>query len=168
MKKLCPLLLLILSACATVAAPPSEESVQTLLQLTESQKLVEGMVEKMDLHLKTSMEQGMGNIELSTRERQVLDKTRAKMVSLMTEQLDWAKMEPDFVHIYVDSFTQDEVNGMITFYKSDAGRAVTQKMPIVMQHTMALMQKMQLEMMPKLQEIQQEMKAEWQPKADTN
>lgn len=42
----------------------------------------------------------------------------------------------DGVYAQVDSMM---TQGMLDFYRSDAGRAVIAKMPVVMQHTMAAM-----------------------------
>jgi hypothetical protein len=53
-------------------------------------------------------------------------------------------MEPMYIREYSQAFSQAEIDGMLVFYKSDAGKAVTAKMPqllqIVMQDVMTLLQ----------------------------
>nr|WP_277611070.1 DUF2059 domain-containing protein [Microbulbifer celer] len=63
-------------------------------------------------------------------------------------------MEPLFTEVYQKSLTQSEVDGMLEFYKSKAGKAVVAKMPLIMQNTMTLMQQRMAGVAPKMQEIQ--------------
>lgn len=49
---------------------------------------------------------------------------------------------------------------MITFYRTSSGQAVIEKMPLVMQNTMAAVQSIIQDLLPQMQEIQQEFLAE--------
>jgi len=55
--------------------------------------------------------------------------------------------------IYRKSFSQSEIDGMLKFYKTPAGKAVIAKMPVVMQNTMQVMQGEMAEMVPKMQQL---------------
>ena len=89
-------------------------------------------------------------------------------MAILKEMFEWNKLEPMYLRVYQKSFTQQEVDGMIAFYKTPAGQAVISKMPVVMQNTMNEMQQMMGPMMQKIQRMQQdvvaEMKAEGQKK----
>jgi hypothetical protein len=78
---------------------------------------------------------------------------RAKMMVVLGAELDWNTLEPIYIDIYTQSFTQHEIDGMIAFYKSEPGRAVLAKMPLVMQKTMLAMQTRMTTMMPKIEKI---------------
>jgi hypothetical protein len=60
------------------------------------------------------------------------------------------------IDIYRRSFTQHEIDGMLEFYRTDAGQAVIAKMPLVMENTMAVMQEDLRVMMPRIREIQED------------
>jgi uncharacterized protein len=75
------------------------------------------------------------------------------MMAVLGEELDWNTLEPIYADIYTQSFTQQEIDGMIAFYKSEPGQAVLAKMPIVMQKTMQAMQARMASMMPKIEKI---------------
>ena len=77
----------------------------------------------------------------------------------MKELLDWKKLEPIYVRIYQKTFTQQEIDGMIAFYKTSAGQAVISKMPAAMQNTMDEMQGLMAPVMEKMQRMQQEVAA---------
>jgi hypothetical protein len=80
----------------------------------------------------------------------------------MREELSWEFMESMMMEVYTKTFSQDEVDGMLAFYASPAGRSVITKMPIAMQHSMQVMQQRMTIMIPKLQQMQKEMIAQVQ------
>ncbi len=82
------------------------------------------------------------------------------MVTLLKNEYKWEILEPKFIQIYKDSLTQDEVDGMIAFYKTPSGQTVIKKMPVIMQQSMMASQSMTQALIPKMQEIQQEFIAE--------
>src|SRR6266404_1182651 len=90
------------------------------------------------------------------------ESTRTKMVTIMREELNWESLEPMYVDIYHETLTQDEVNGMIAFYKTPAGRAVIKKLPAVMQRSMAAVQQRMPGLIQKLQAATQDAQKELQ------
>ena len=89
-----------------------------------------------------------------------IDQRRSEMMALMKDLLDWKKLEPMYVRIYQKTFTQQEVDGMIAFYKTPAGQAVMSKMPAAMQNTIDEMQQLMGPVMEKMQRLQQDVVAE--------
>ncbi len=66
-----------------------------------------------------------------------------------------AKMD----QIYADVYNESELNAMKSFFTSAAGQSMLAKQPQVMAKTMPLIQEMQRELMPKMQQLIQESKA---------
>lgn len=148
--------------------PASEESVKQLLELAQAQKLIESVMAQMDELMKQTIYQAAQGREIPPKVQKDIDKRQAEVVGLMKELLEWKKLEPMYVRIYQKTFSQQEVDGMIAFYKTPAGQAVVAKMPAAMQNTMNEIQQMMGPVMEKLQRMQQdvgaEMKAEGQKK----
>jgi hypothetical protein len=138
------------------AVPPSDVSLRELLQLTQSQKMVDGILAQTDAMMQQSMQQLSGGQALNDAQRKVLDDTRAKLVAEMRRSMNWEQLEPKLITIYQKSFTQEEVDGLLAFYRSPTGQALIAKMPVVMQHSMELMQEQTAQMMPRMREIQSE------------
>jgi uncharacterized protein len=67
-----------------------------------------------------------------------------------------------YVRTYRASLTQDELDGMLKFYRSSAGQAFIKKMPLIMQNVMTEMQGMIKPMQQKLVEIQRQTMQELQ------
>lgn len=138
------ILLMLIMFCTTAYGAdtkPSDESIKELLRVTESRNLVDSMMGQMDNLFKSSMQQALQGKTITQKEQKLADDMQKKMIVIFKEEMNWEMLEPLFMQIYRDSFTQQEVDGMLAFYKSPSGQSVIRKMPLVMQNTMTEMQK---------------------------
>jgi hypothetical protein len=159
MRALLPTLLLGLLATTPVLAadtPPSEESIHRLMTVTESHKVLDNALASFDSTVDMSIKQNLAGKQITPEMQAVIDEMRGKMVTVFKDALAWKDMEPIFIQVYQRSLTQEEVNGMIRFYESDAGKAVVRKLPLIMQNTTQLMQERMKAVFPKIAEIQKE------------
>jgi uncharacterized protein len=153
----CVLLFMIaLAPAAFAAAPPSDASIQRLLQVTETRKLLDHTMNQLDGMMANAMREATANQPVSASQQKAIDRMRSKMVALFKQEMRWEEMESLYLRIYREAFTQEEVNGMLAFYGTPAGQAVIRKMPLVMQHTMSVMQQKMSTLMPKLAQLQNE------------
>jgi uncharacterized protein len=136
--------------------PASEASIRRLIEITQASKLMDDMLGQMDTFMQNSMQQALGNRKLKPKQKAIMDDTRNKVVALFTNEMKWESLEPDLIAIYQKSFSEEEVTGMLDFYQTKTGQAVIKKMPVVMQHTMKMMQNRMTVIMPKIQQIQKE------------
>lgn len=147
-----------------LANAPSGQSISELLTITESKKLLESSTAQYDAMLESAVTQALKGQEMTPEVQHAINNMQQKTLSLIKQEMSWESMEPLFIDIYKKSFSQEEIDGMLAFYRSDAGQAVVRKMPAVMQHTMQVMQSKFLHMMPEMKRIKQEMIAEIQAK----
>jgi hypothetical protein len=165
-------ILLILTLCAAfahaadnpsptpTAAPPTEASIKQLLEVAQAHKLIDSVMAQMENLMQQSIAQATRGQQIPPKVQKDIDQRRADLVAMMKELLDWKKLEPMYVRIYQKSFSQQEVDGMIAFYKTPAGQAVIGKMPAVMQNTIEEMQQMMGPVMQKMEKLQQDVVAE--------
>jgi hypothetical protein len=153
---------------SAAGSPPSEQSIKQLLEVAQARKLIDSVMSQMDTLMLQTIQQATQGKDVPSKVQKEIDKQQAEVTRLMKELLDWGKLEPMYVRIYQKTFSQQEVDGMIAFYKTPAGQAVIAKMPTAMQNTMDEMQQMMLPVMQKMQRMQQdvitEMKTEGQKK----
>ncbi len=87
-----------------------------------------------------------------------MTKVQDKIMDDVAEELmSWEKIKDDYITLYAETFTEEELKGVIAFYKSPAGQAFTKKQPELMKRTMELTQKRMLQWMPKIQALSKEM-----------
>nr|WP_284691364.1 DUF2059 domain-containing protein [Pinirhizobacter soli] len=71
-------------------------------------------------------------------------------------------MQPMMIDLYKKTFSQNEINDMLAFYRTPSGQAVIQKMPALMNQTMAISQAKIQAMLPQIRDISAEMGQELQ------
>lgn len=87
----------------------------------------------------------------------VFKKYTDKMFQVLGEDLSFKSMKDDMITIYVNTYTEEEIVAISDFYKSPAGQKFIQKMPQLMQESMAIMQKKIPPLMQKIEDISKEM-----------
>jgi hypothetical protein len=153
MKRLLAIATLAAALAASLSAhaiPASQESVEKLLAVTKVESTLETMYSGIEQVMRQSMKQAAQGKPLSPEQQRVFDTVPARFVAVMREEMNWQKMKPLYVQLYRETFEQEEVDGLLVFYASPAGRAFVNKMPIVMQKSMALSQSLMQSVIPKM------------------
>lgn len=154
------LIAILLSSATVMAEPASERSVKQLLEITQAKKLTDGVLASMDAFMSNAAQQILKGKTPTAGQQQALTNMKNKTIALMQEEFAWEKQEPMHIRLYLESFTEEEIESMLSFYKTPAGQAVINKMPVLMQKTMLEVQKMTSGLIPKAARIQQEFAAE--------
>jgi hypothetical protein len=136
---------------AAQAAAPSNESLERLLRGMDAEKTVKGVQQYSEAMIKGTIERVAQVRPITPEQRKKLDDFIVKMTATMREELAWEKMKPSYLEIYSESFTQQEIDGLIKFYESPTGRAFIAKMPAVLNKSMTLMQGRMDALMQKIQ-----------------
>lgn len=165
------------SLLAAEAAPPaaagaghcSEASVRELLALTNAKKLIEDMKGQMGQMIGPALDSMLKEMPegLTDADRTQAREMAAKIFDSTMAEMTYEKFEPIYLKVYTETFTQEEVDGMIAFYKTPVGKSSLAKLPQVMQKSMVEMQPMLQEMMggmqTKLQQFVADFTAKHQP-----
>lgn len=150
------LVILLFSANAAMAAPASDSSVKQLLNVTQARKLLDGMRGRVGALMDSSIKQALQGHKPNAKQKKAIKRMETRMVALMQKTLTWKKLEPVYIRLYKQSFTEKEVKEMLAFYRTPAGQAVIHKMPVLIQKTMHEVQAMTYSMMPQMQKIQKD------------
>ncbi|MFZ6655063.1 DUF2059 domain-containing protein [Undibacterium sp. TJN19] len=163
MKLWSKLLIAAMLVCGSAhAEKPSEASLKEMLTLTNTQQVLKSVEAQMDGLMKNMMQKAMKDQPLNEQQQKIMDKFRNKVIAIHKQEMTWEKLEPTFIEIYGNSLSQEDVDGIIAFYKSPAGKSYVSKMPVLIQQSMSSMQKMTAPMMEKIAEAAKEMTAEMQ------
>ena len=127
-------------------------SAEKLLELMKVQASIEesfAVVKQMqEAQLKSMGISGEAADKAQSMQKQIMD--------LLAKELSWDKLKDDYIGIYAGTFTEDELKGLIDFYKSPVGQKFISKNPELMKKTMAITQKQMADIMPKIQQITME------------
>lgn len=120
----------------------SEQSVDEMIKLMQLENLLKTALKQMNEGMEKGMEASLGKAtsgrELTPAQKTEVEEFRKKFKATLAEEISLAKIMSIYAQTYRDTFTQEEVNGVIAFYKSPAGKAVTEKNPDVMRKAAGL------------------------------
>jgi hypothetical protein len=78
---------------------------------------------------------------------------QSKILDLVKSRISWDKMRPSYIKLYNDTFSDEEISGMLNFYQSPPGRAMLAKMPALLSKLIEVAQSQMAEIQPEIQRI---------------
>ena len=125
-----------------------------LLKVTNSEQMMEQMLDSMQ---KMQTEQ-FAKMEVSAEVRASAAEMQKRTEALVRKMLSWETLKPRFIDLYAATYTEAELDGILAFYKSPSGRAMLDKMPQLMQGSMAITQEAVAGVGPEINKIVEELK----------
>jgi uncharacterized protein len=141
---------------------PSEASIKQLLEVTQAKKMVDTMNGQMETMMKNAMQAATQGQTVTPKIQKEIDDLEQQMTSEVKGVLNWNKLEAMYIRVYQKSFTAEEVDGLVAFYKTQVGQALLNKMPVVIQNTTAEVQQMVIPLMQRMQQKHQQIVSEVQ------
>jgi hypothetical protein len=153
-----PRFLLALLALAPAAFAQADAAKLALAHDTIAAMQVEKMFDGMAVQMKQMAAQ-MAQIptDATAEQRAAAEVLQGKIMDLVmaSAKSTIAKMD----QIYADVYSEAELKAMSTFFSSPEGRSMQAKQPQIMAKSMPLVQEMQRDLMPKIQQLVAEAKA---------
>jgi len=151
----------LMSGIFTIQAANNDMAVRSKL----AAKLLEVMeVGKMLNQTFDSMKTMQGNMTKqfvkNAKDRELAVKHQQKIMDLMKKELSWDNLKPEFEKLYAETYSEEELDGLIKFYQSPIGRKFTEKQPEMQKKSMIMVQKMMMRIMPKIQALTNDMRKE--------
>jgi len=134
------------------AAEATLASIEQLLVVTKSESALESMYTYLEQLMGSNMQQATQGKPLSDEQRRLLEAQAHQFGIVMRQEMSWANLKDLYVQIYRETFSEEEIQGLVAFYVSPVGQAFVDKMPQVMQRTMAIMQQRMQPLMPKMKD----------------
>jgi len=144
---------LIVSCLLLPAALVAQDHKAALADELLTSMKVDKMIDQLLQQMPAMFQQQMQQLNMSGADKDKADKLMQDLTMYVREQLDWTKMKPEYVLIYSETFSEQELQGLVDFYKSPVGQAFIEKMPVVMSKTMQIQQGKMADVMAHVQEI---------------
>ena len=146
---------LLCSAAPILADEASKQAkIEEMLQLTHYDKMMQQMLEQM----KNMQLEQLKKADMPAEARAQSEEIQQKTMTLVADRMSYEKFKPAFIQIYAEVFSEEEIDGIVSFYKSPAGKAMIEKSPLLMQRVMPMMQKVTADLQPDIQKIIEEAK----------
>jgi hypothetical protein len=77
-------------------------------------------------------------------------------MKVVSDSVGWAALEPDYVKLYAATYSEEEIDGILAFYKSPVGQKWLEKTPVLSSGGMEIVQNRMGEFQPKVKALQDE------------
>lgn len=140
----------LLSAFLASAQPPlsKEAKIDRILTLTNASSMIDQMFTQI-----RKMTEGITAPGSSPEQAAEAKQVQQKVQDVVHARLSWDKMRPQYIKIYSETFTDEELDGLLGFYDSPAGRAMIKKTPELIAKSMAIAQAQMVDILPEIQRI---------------
>jgi len=139
-----------------LAEPASDRSIKQLLDVTHVRDISAGTLSQLNSINDNIITQALQGKTLTPEHQRSIANMKYRMLAVIQDEMAWEKLEPMYLRLYRESFTEEEIVSMLSFYKTSAGRALIRKMPVLMQNTMLEIQKTLSRLNPQLLQIREE------------
>ena len=130
-----------LAAQESAAAPSHLAAAKQLLEVTHVRELMDTSATKM--------------LDAQLQQAPQLAPFAEIMRDFYREQMRWDALEPEFVRLYTEVFSEQELHDMVAFYGTPLGRMMQSKMPLLMQKSNELTQRRLQAALPQLMQRMQ-------------
>ena len=111
---------------------------------------VEKTIEPIKEIMRKSTDAQIDMLQVPDGRREELKKLKQISHDLILEEFSWENVKDDFEKLYAETFTEEELKGLLSFYRSPAGKAYVKKAPELGEKTILISQNIAQRIMPKL------------------
>ena len=128
-----------------------EKKIERILDLTNANAVIDQMFNQLKT-MTASMMPKDATPEQSAKAREM----QSKILDLVKERISWDKLRPAYVRVYSETFSDEEISGILAFYESSTGRAMLAKTPTLISKSMSVVQAQMGDLTPDIERITRE------------
>jgi hypothetical protein len=146
------------------AAPPIDpakmDQIQKFLKLTNADQMIQQMLGQFEGAFSQGFKNSLSAIPNAANQPGLqadVDSFRKQLFGVVREQLSYARLKPELIKLYDETFTVQELSGINAFYESPAGQAYLAKIPELTKKSSQMGVNLMSAAMPQIQK----MTADW-------
>ena len=90
--------------------------------------------------------------KITPEQQKDMDTFMQKIMGIVQTEANWTKLEPQFTTIYAYTYSEQEIDGLIAFYKSPVGQEMVAKQPELLTKSQGVTQSIMVDLQPKLRD----------------
>ena len=155
-KKLAMIALLLIASVASADEAKQRALAEEMLKASQADAVLENMSKQVNAMFAQTVKQ----MNVPEERQAEAEKYQQRLNKILEEEMSWNKLKGQFINVYVDVFSEEELKELVDFYNSPVGKKLISKMPRLMQKSMGLAQQQMQTIIPKIKALSQEMQAE--------
>lgn len=154
MKRFAPFLLLafLLPIAARADEASHKAKAEEVIQILHLDRMVNGVMQNAMQQSAALTAQRYGG-KMTPAATAALSDFQKKLTDLLQPQISYEALKPDYLRIFTENFTEEQIDAMLAFYRSPAGKALIEKLPTVEQGIGQILQKRVQELQPQVKQM---------------
>ncbi len=140
---------------APAVAGQKEDLAKEMLALIDMQKTMSQMVAQVQ-QIQAAQLKGLN---IPEKDQEKVLQFQSKLTKKIFDAISWNKMEPEYIALFSNVYTVEELKVTVEFYKSPVGQSMLKKQPIVIQKTMQIAQAKVQSLLPELKKMTEDFAA---------
>ena len=153
------LMLITLTLMAPVSAQADEASkqakVKELFAVMHMDHTLDRMRSAMQSQVQATAKGAAGTEQMTPDKQKMQQEFVNNSMKVVDANFGWPVLEPAYVKLYADTYTEAELDGILTFYKSPAGQALLTKSPELSAGSMQIVHSRMGDFQPKMQALEE-------------
>ena len=154
---LCPVLFIAFPACADEASKVAK--IEEYFRLSRLQQTMEASMRTASQQMNTQMLSQITGARMPKELEADFEVYQERIVAVLEEALSWEVMKPEYIRMHLDVFTEEDLDGIVAFYRSPVGQRFVEQTPQLMSRAYELSQRRLVAIAPRLRELNREWNA---------
>jgi len=151
-------LLLVLAPAPLLRADDASKhaKVEELIQITKVNQIAEQMTQQMTARMRTMAAQQTASHAVTPAQQKAISDYITQLENITRSAVAWDKIKAGIVADYSQAYTEPELDSILAFYHSPAGKALLDKSPELMAKTMQTVQTQMAAAQPQMRQANAE------------
>lgn len=133
-----------------------QAKVKELFTVMHMNHVLDPMLKGIQQEMQGMIQNAMGTKQMTPQQTKLTQDYMAQSMAVVNQNLGWSSLEPEYVKLYATTYSESEIDGIMSFYKSAAGQAMLAKSPQLSQGAMQIVRGRMGAFQPKMQALQQQ------------
>lgn len=142
--------------CARADEASKQAKVHELLATMHTDHMLDPMMHSITRQALEIPQSAPEAAQMTPAQKKLTQEFQDRAMKIAYDSVGWKAVEPDYVKLYESAYTEEELDGILAFYKSPAGQAMLAKTPQLSAGVMQIVHGRMGDYQPKMQALQKE------------
>src|ERR1700748_291309 len=151
------LMMLTVGCCGARADEASKRAkAEQLFMLLRMDTMMDQLMVGVKKQVQQITESMPGADQATPEQKKQITDFQQRVMDVVNQKIGWKALEPDFITLYASTYTEEELDGIVAFYKSPIGQKMIEKTPVLTAKSTQITQQKMSELQPQLNQMVQD------------